>query len=134
MKVLAFDPGGTTGWAVFVDGYLNYGTVVKMVDIKKLIVDTRPDYIAIETFKLFPWAAKSLSWSTLDTVKVIGVMEYIAAEMGIPTVLQSPADAKAIKIKRLNASRHAVDAVCHGLLFLRRQGKKFLEPYREYLK
>ena len=80
MNILAFDPGGTTGWAYLSDGKIEAGSF-KMWDDVWDIVDQHNDRgmtaVVIESFILRRGKALDLSGSKLETVQVIG---YIKAE------------------------------------------------------
>jgi len=135
MKVLAFDPGETTGWAFFEDAALGPTTGTLELwggpqGIYDLIDKYTPDFIVVENFRLFPHRQREQVGSTFPTVKVIGVIEYIAEGWSIPVVFQEPGDRKQVKgwwstdflPKGMRITPHERSALQHAILFLRRQG------------
>ena len=137
-SMIAIDPGEEhCGVAVFVDGKRVFSSEMKPTDLfdwwnvggalygnSKL----RWDMVVCESFKLYPDKAASLTWSTLGTVEVIGVLRENCRREGIEFVLQ-PASIKratAAKAKRLEMTLprgavgggHAKDAWLHGLYYL----------------
>lgn len=108
MKVLAFDPSGnynegkgTTGYAISLDDF----PPAKLGDIKAtdynsrqaywfahrvLIESLLPDVCIIESYRLFASKAKEQSGSSLETPQMIGYLEMVCYESGIPVVYQDP--------------------------------------------
>lgn len=108
MKVLSFDPSGnynegkgTTGFAISLDGNLPH----ELGDIaaanfkirpaywfahRELIERTMPDYCVIESYRLFGHKAKEQTGSSLETPQLIGYMEMVCYEFGIPVIYQDP--------------------------------------------
>lgn len=128
-RLLAVDPGETTGWALFVDGrFVKWGqldTASNLQRASKLILATRPDRVVIERFALYGWKRKQQTGSTFPTVEAIGVLKATAQGKSIPVTLQSAAQAKRlITDKRLKdlrlwlpGQRHARDAMRHALYY-----------------
>ena len=130
MKVLAFDPGVTTGVACLIekDGEAE---VVWTEEIgmwytaeTKIRIES-PDVLVVEDFRLYPGKAKFLGYNDMPSAQVIGVLKYLAAKYDIPLVLQMahikehvPADLKEIK------GDHMRDAVRHGVYYLAQQPKE----------
>lgn len=107
MKILAFDPSGnfaegkgTSGWCTSVDGQGHILGDINSQDYAtreaywaahaKLINEKKPDYIVIESYKLFGHKAKSQSGSSLETPQLIGYLQMIAYGLDIPVILQDP--------------------------------------------
>jgi hypothetical protein len=108
MKVLSFDPSGnykegkgTSGFSISLDGNMPH----KLGDIRaedyesrqaywfahrELIENTFPDYIVIESYRLFGDKAKEQTGSALETPQLIGYLEMVAYEFDIPSYLQDP--------------------------------------------
>lgn len=140
MKILAFDPGETTGWALVSLTLAEpirdrvvvpiTGTLELWRGVYDLIDKHAPDFIVVEIFRLFPHRLRAQIGSTFPTVKVIGVIEYIADGFGISVVLQEPSDRLQVKgwwstnylPKSMRITSHERSALQHALLFLRRQG------------
>lgn len=85
-KVIALDPGETTGY--FVKRYpenchrLTEGIVVEggtvgrnHLEVFNLLDRVAPDVVILETFALYPGKAKSLSWNSFYPCEVIGVIK-----------------------------------------------------------
>lgn len=134
MKIIAFDPGETTG-AARVDsdtGELRSSNQIQgppflFAWLREYLEKCvwRPDVVVVERFKLYPWAAKGLSWSEFFTVEVIGAIEYQAWLSGIEVVRQDASHAKCITVTKspsllLMSNKHALDAYKHALLYMRR--------------
>jgi hypothetical protein len=133
MKVLSFDPSGnfnegkgTTGYSLSLDGNLPH----KLGDIratdytskqaywfahKELIETSFPDYIVIESYRLFGHKAKEQTGSSLETPQLIGYMEMIAYELNIPVYFQDPS----------TKQRHADDILVKTGIIEKKGGKYY---------
>jgi hypothetical protein len=118
-KILAWDPSGnftegkgTSGYAISLDGNQAH----KLGDIKASDYKTRqeywfahkeliekqfPDYVVIESYRLFGHKSKEQIGSSLETPQLIGYLEMVCYEMNIPVFLQDPS----------TKSRHADDVL-----------------------
>jgi hypothetical protein len=118
-KILAWDPSGnftegkgTSGYAISLDGNAAH----KLGDIKASDYKTRqeywfahkeliekqfPDYVVIESYRLFGHKSKEQIGSSLETPQMIGYLEMVCYELNIPTFLQDPS----------TKSRHADDVL-----------------------
>lgn len=133
-KILALDPGESTGWVVgegtvVVDG----GTLGKNhVHVAELILMLKPDIVVMERFNLFPGKAQSLSWNSFYPVEVIGVIKYICMCQEIALVEQAPSikkyaggfgddwtDFRNRKGCSLKITEHVKDAYQHWKYFIR---------------
>ena len=127
MKVLAFDPGETTGWAVLSPGNLEAGEFPAWQEVRNIIKHYSPQMIVIEEFRLRPSAALALTWTTFPTIEVIGVIKFLAESFNIPCKTQTAAQAKVFKLK-LNLKalegvpNHAGDALRHAICCQRTLG------------
>ena len=128
MRVLVFDPGDHNGWCLMESNPIELVVSGELPDwhgVLELIEEYKPSIIVFESFQLYAWKAQSLSWNTFLPVEVIGVIKYLAEERGIPCISQGPAERKFFtdeKLKELGMwekSKHARDAVRHGMLFVR---------------
>lgn len=101
MKILAIDPGETSGMVrLDISNLVRLGEVrqgvipvfVRAVDPATLYRELEGpgiyDAVVIEEFRLYPWLATHQSYSTLPTVKVIGVVEYLCAKYDTPLYSQ----------------------------------------------
>lgn len=141
MKILAIDPGGTTGLAWYnFHGYDFYdtrpGTAMPRgfgpaaVQIDMLIAQFDPDLIVVEKFTInASTIQKSREGSNL-AIELVGVTRFLAKQSGKPLEEQSPADAKNFvtdeKLRRIGwyvaGPDHARDALRHVLLASVRHG------------
>ena len=125
MKILAVDPGGTTGWALFYDGELFMcDEAIGWYDITFMLNRTL-DVIVYEDFVLFPHKAAVQIGSKMPAVSVIGVLQYTATLKDIQIVAQ-PASIKNVAKKKFDLSdfksEHIKDATLHGLYYIATTG------------
>lgn len=138
-ELLAFDPGGTTGYAI-VD--LNTHEVVETGQFKDwrtlvpaILVGCDPEVVAFESFTLRRGAYTS---DQIDPVYVIGAIESWAKWGNIPTHHYPPSTTKQVTdavLERLGwlitpktPNRHANDALRVAACYLREsQDMKFIE-------
>lgn len=134
MRVLALDPGGTTGWA-FADtdtGFVEFGEVGNgLFGIMPLVIMSHDlDNLVVESFTITAHTAKIARSN--DALYIIGTTWWHCKQNDIAFTLQKPADRKFAtpeKFKRLGwnpTGDHATQAAKHLLLFLFRQG--LIEP------
>lgn len=126
--LLAIDPGGTTGYAVFEDlNLVKSGQCVgSHSNMNKLIDITQPDMIVCEDYLVYPWAAKTHKWSRVPTLRLIGGIEFKCAVAGLSLHLENAQPVKGfVTDKRLKewgyyieGKPHARDAIRHGCYFL----------------
>lgn len=125
MKILAIDPGETTG-VVLMDtdnlGSLQGATVHLWDRIDLIIQEMVPDVLVFEAWRLYPHMAKIMIGNEFLPVQVIGVLRYLAEKHHIPVVLQTAAQAKGIKPSEIPQSisgPHLRDAWCHAEYYRR---------------
>lgn len=130
--VIAFDPGGTTGWArrtgtgLFVSGQGDWYSVLHTTH-ETLQMEATP-IIVCEDF-IFTNQTLKKTRQTYST-EGIGVLRYLAQRYGREFVLQTPAAAKTFstdaKLKRIGwhvpGQNHANDAARHLLLYAASNG------------
>lgn len=134
-RLLALDPGETTGLAFFESGDLKDFKQLptkNMVDAPRLFKDSfdyyKPDIVVFEEYRVYAWKTQTHSWSDLHTSRVIGSLEtlcYIASPR-IPYTRQSAQQPKQFctdnKLKHWNfyqpGQKHARDAIRHGCFYL----------------
>jgi len=128
--ILSCDPGETTG--VFVGKFtagddkpevLRVGETDLWAGLERLFMEYFPDVCVYETFKLYPWMARTKSWSTFPTVEVIGVLKYLANRYAVPIVGQGANMKKSTRINPKHPSPHVRDAARHALVYWRRHSK-----------
>lgn len=130
-RVLALDPGETTGYAFFKGAALvEYGQVDMKVDkvnkVRKMLLEFRPDIVVAENYRVYEWKAKIHSWSSLFTPRLLEAIKTLCELQGIPVKLQMAQTAKGFcttkKLKEWDfypvGRPHAADAVRHGCYFL----------------
>lgn len=76
-KILALDPGNSTGWVLRKDdGTLAGGTIdAYHANVWRLLNDCMPDIVVFETFQMYPGKAQKLIWNTFYPCEVIGVIK-----------------------------------------------------------
>jgi len=129
--VLAIDPGVTTGFALFqfphLRGHAQFrSTLVPSAARRvRLVIDKyQPQHIVVEEYVIYPWMVRQQSWSSLHTVRLIGAIELIAADLKLPLTKQQALKAKNIKDKSLKqwnlykpGKPHANDAIRHAVAY-----------------
>lgn len=131
MNLLALDPGGTTGYARFLQDeegwYINEVGEVSKDDILQWIENTGPDIYVVENYRDRPndfRGNRGRRWSEGETHRIIGAIDSRARRIGSPIVLQEPsikpvgygwAGMKYVKGKK---GMHRQDAIAHGVYYL----------------
>ncbi len=132
--LLCFDPGHTTGYAVFHGLELVQADeiVTKPIEdaarnVNVLLHDHTPDIVVMESYRVYKWRAKHHAGSELLTARVIGCIETLCAIHGVPHIIKQPAHiAKGFctnaRLKEWGfykvGQKHACDAIRHGCHFL----------------
>lgn len=134
--VLSIDPGEVTGFAIFTNNaeFVLSGNIRKdNLAIYNLLKSYSNLTVIIERFRMFPWKYRSLVWSTLYPIKVIGAIEGYCELLQISFVEQDPTakkfytDKKLRKLKlyrKRDFSAHERDAIRHALYYLHFKLKK----------
>lgn len=130
MRLLAIDPGLTTGWCVFDDGVpTEWGHSPWWETLEQTMATV--DAVVCERFALYGSKAAALTNNEFPAVQVIGVVKYLAQRRDVPVSFQ-PASAIHTQgrltpplrrridplLPRTSAQRHARDAMAHGFVFL----------------
>lgn len=132
-KIVAIDPGRSSGFAFFVGEELRlsgffkneYRAVERMLE---LINSFDPDELIIESFRLYPWKAQQQFWSDFETTEIIGILKYWAWQVDIPVIMQPASNKQPFpdeRLQRMNVyvtNGHARDAIRHAL-YRQRFGK-----------
>lgn len=133
LKVLALDPGETTGMCLFkgsellVCGQIKGPTLYECFrTIRYNIEQNEPDVVVMEDYKVYDWKAKDHSWSSLFTPRLIGALECYTQDCELKTVKQMAQQAKGFCTDdKLQAwgfwqkgERHARDAIRHACYYL----------------
>lgn len=137
-RLLAFDPGETTGWSFF---QANADQSIRMTHcgqektwpqsdmvkgITKLIDTYEPTAIVYELYAVYEWKAESHSWSQVPTLHIIGCIETLCIQRGIPFYTQTAQIAKNFCTDKhlelwglyQKGQKHARDSIRHGTFFL----------------
>lgn len=125
MRILGIDPGHTTGVAIVEEGQVDeFFTTDLWHGIRDYFEVC--NYVVYEDFRLYPWMAKSKSWSHMETVQVIGVIRYIGELYSMEPVTQMASVIKSRLAQRLFGAQvaklpeHAREAALHALMLHRR--------------
>lgn len=123
MRVLAIDPGGTSGWAIIntefnppVERYGECAGLPKFFHFLDQINPGEYDLIVCEDY-LINNKKFDHQFSRAETIQVIGVVRYISWLLKIPLKMQPNNVKKAGYgyIGRPNQHKHFMDAVVHGI-------------------
>lgn len=131
--VLAFDPGHTTGWALFKcatladSGEIDTTSIpAVLMNAGSLIVEHKPWIVVMEDYRVYKWRAKHHVGSELLTVQVIGAIHMLCIQNHVTDIIKQPAQiAKGFctdkKLKEwgfyVAGERHARDAIRHGCYY-----------------
>lgn len=140
---LSFDPGKTTGWAMF-DGQgqvIKYGqaSLEELIDLTAEWEKMPLTAIIYESFVLFRHKARQQTGSKMEASQAIGIIKTLARKTDATLVEQDPTikslAQKWTQLKPIgdHAQSHWVDAFNHGAYWLIRQGirKTALEMEQE---
>ena len=129
MITVAFDPGLTTGWAVFDDGKLvNKGQTKFLELLTELDGLPVPNLVVYEDFQLLPHKAKAQIGSKFETIQAIGMIKAYAHKHKCGVVVQRPGVKKiaekwtGVRPPKNHAQSHWVDAFNHGAYHLIKNG------------
>ena len=144
-RVLAFDPGETTGWAYFTYGTLKEAGQISVPVVNEVlhaeeffyvVTTTDPDVVVVEDYRVYASKAQPHSWNALYTPKLIGYIQAVCHsrfEVGRqPKMVMQMASSKQFctndKLKAWGfyqkANPHANDAVRHGCYYLLFHGRR----------
>lgn len=142
-RLLCYDPGETTGFAIFEYGELIHSSQLDTHTIKSGIrtllrtlynIDgsiyaspkSKVTQIVYENYKVYNWKTDSHAWSNLHTPKLIGALEALAHMKLMPTYTQMAQQPKGFCTdKKLEewgyykaGLKHARDAIRHGCYYM----------------
>ena len=144
MKILSFDPGGTTGWCLCsfssdipeaAPALLQVGehsgdhkNMLKWLNYIFMNYATPDVKVVCEAYRIYPSMARDHINSDVPTLRLIGAIELLCCQFGLSITLQMASDAKQLtpdsRLKSLGlyqtSNRHANDSIRHVLLFIRR--------------
>lgn len=139
MRVIAFDPGVTTGIAIFEEGTLNYWGTFKSLKAcvntlhDFLRDDTRTTVVVMEAFN----RGNTVVDEQIQTIELCGAITAICELKGAYLVRQSPSTRTSyLPIARAmlqsysdSNKRHAIDAVAHAIRWMERNGEDWQKSY-----
>lgn len=138
MRILAVDPGGTTGWASWIDGVVSWGQTPGGIEgvargdnglvywgpphtAVRIPVGGyhTPDVLIIERYTIGERTVKFSRQS--DALEITGLLKAVSLENGVLPVLQQPRDAKRLftddRLRQMGwwakGEEHARDALRH---------------------
>jgi hypothetical protein len=119
--IMGIDPGETTGMCIYSieDCMIRLGLEARtLVEIAQKIEKVMPDVVVVEDYVLGrnPKNAK-------PPIKVIGAVELVCSQLGIPMVIQSPGILKMMKkhVRGLHSSPHVRSAAAHIIYYLKKR-------------
>ena len=129
-KLVALDPGETTGYATFIDGKPSFAGQINTKDnyneLMREIMHFNPTFLVYEDYKIYPNKVNMHTLSNIPTVKLIGVIEYECGKNNIKAFKMLASTAKGFvtsdKLKDWgfykSNRRHGMDSLRVGLHFL----------------
>jgi hypothetical protein len=136
-RLLALDPGETTGWAIFQTHAVVPSTDCGQIktwpesdavkELDELIPYYRPTLVVYESYHIYDWKSDSHKWSSVHTLQVIGAIWTICELHNVLYTTQTAQNAKGFwtdeKLKMFPklykpGVRHGRDATRHGLHYL----------------
>lgn len=127
--LLALDPGGTTGWAIFREGdyFISGQFKTTFIDLENVIVQAKPNVVLFEEYILYEHVRQA--GSSLYTPRVIGAIEHICYQQRIPIAYQTASNIKQVQYNddklrewgfHQSGKPHANDATRHACRYLLR--------------
>lgn len=137
-RLLAIDPGETTGYSVFectkednpklvTYGQLASAPIDQGIDLlTQTIMEVNPTKIVYEDYRVYSWKTQDHTWAALHTPQLIGVIQTLARQHRLSTYKQMAQHAKQFftneKLEEwgyyCRGKRHATDSIRHALLYL----------------
>lgn len=128
MKILAIDPGNTSGFCEFLNPkeFTSFYVEKDLIQIHNEIKERNPDIVIFERFALYPAFAKHLVWDEMYTSQVIGVIRFTCEYLGIPYESFSAATKEYVQYpeKHTFRSDHERDAYGHAWHFFMKQNSR----------
>jgi hypothetical protein len=132
-RILAFDPGETTGVACLKGGDVELYEQFKTKPIGEgaellhgLIRNLSPDFLICEDYRIYAWKADDHKWNPLHTPALIGAVQYICYMEHLPYHMEMAQVPKAFttddKLRGLGlylpGKPHARDAMRHAVWWI----------------
>jgi len=130
-RLLAVDPGLTTGYALFRNGRLeDFGQCVGLDQLTEYLERiTRPEIIVMEKYRLFKWLAEQQSGSRMEVAQAEGIIvsyahrNHIKLEEQAPNVLPIAEKYTGLKVEGgSHKFSHWRSAFNHGTYYLVKKG------------
>lgn len=135
MRILSFDPGGTTGYVIVADGQLKEaGHLATLSDLVYVCFSVEADQIVFEGFA----RGNSAVDDQLETIELCGAIRACADILRLPCRKQFPAVrtgyvplAKAWLTSQHKEQdvHHAIDALAHAMYFMDKEGIAWPKQY-----
>jgi hypothetical protein len=136
-KLLWFDPGETTGWALFrrnpehtfleAQGQLETWPIEACVrNFTDLIQSSQPTRVGYESYHIYQWRLKEHTFAEVPTLQIIGCLRTLCIQKMMPYDSQTAQTGKGFstddKLKKWGIfhpnMKHARDAVRHATHYL----------------
>lgn len=129
--LLSIDPGKVSGWAVFRSGELWISGKIEWTKergwdpIVDKIQEVHPDVVICEDYRIYSGKRLVQAWSPVDTIRIIGAIEFVCRHDSIKLVKQMASGIKGFvddtKLKdwdMWNKNEHVRDSIRHGVYAL----------------
>lgn len=122
-RLLALDPGVSTGYASFASGDVRCGVIDLWHGVEEMIAATEPHVVVVESFRLYATKVRTFINHSLTPAEVIGAIREIAERYYVPVSFQNASMISTIELVYRHEfnSEHVRDAVKHGLVYLHRK-------------
>ena len=135
-RLAVFDPGETTGFAIFERGEdhttLTYATQLPTWPIEKGVeslhraFECQPKHVVYEAYHIYKWRLAEHTYSEVPTIQLIGIIKYLCILRDIPYTKQTALTGKSFctdqKLEYWGLYKpgliHGRDAIRHGCQFL----------------
>lgn len=130
-RLVALDPGETTGYAEFCSGHLTYQEELRTPNIPTAtgcleVIIIGANAVVVENYQVYKWRMKQHVGDTLHTPRLIGCIETLCALQDIRPTKQLAQNVKGFvsdeKLKAwdmyIKGKPHARDAIRHGIFYL----------------
>lgn len=136
-RLLALDPGETTGYSVFEATPEN----TRLIECGQLTTPNVPSAVCefekvfkkhdivravFESYRVYSWMSESHSWSDVPTLRIIGCIETLLYQHNLPHTTQTAQAAKNFCTDErltdwgfwIKGQKHARDSIRHAAFFL----------------
>lgn len=110
MTILSFDPGATTGVALYKDEHIQTSLCKDLISVWNLLNNIQPDIILFENFALYAHKAKAQIGNEFPSSQVIGVIKLYQALHPTAQIYKQPASA----VKQLVKDKDLQDLLCYS--------------------